>query len=86
MLAFINLNWSQISILFECNLLHLKLSFFTYHSVMLKLNVTWRDRRLDYLNLREDIYQNMLPDDEKQNIWKPEIGMISSYLMNCRDI
>ena len=43
---------------------------------MLKLNVTWRDRRLDYLNLREDIYQNMLPDDEKENIWKPEIGMI----------
>ena len=41
---------------------------------MLKLNVTWRDRRLDYLNLREDIYQNMLPDDEKENIWKPEIG------------
>ena len=43
---------------------------------MLKLNVTWRDRRLDYLNLREDIYQNMLPDDEKENIWKPEIGII----------
>ena len=53
---------------------------------MLKLNVTWRDRRLDYLNLREDIYQNMLPDDEKQNIWRPEIGMIFSYAISIWDI
>ena len=41
---------------------------------MLKLNMTWKDRRLEYLNLREDIYQNILPDDEKENVWIPTIG------------
>ena len=43
--------------------------------VMLKLNMTWKDRRLEYLNLRDDIYQNILPDDEKENVWIPTIGM-----------
>ena len=42
---------------------------------MLKLNMTWKDRRLEYLNLREDIYQNILPDDEKENVWIPTIGI-----------
>ena len=47
----------------------------TFHTrVMLKLNMTWKDRRLEYLNLREDIYQNILPDDEKENVWIPTIG------------
>ena len=41
---------------------------------MLKLNITWRDRRVDFLNLRDDIYQNILPDDEKMEMWVPEIG------------
>ena len=43
---------------------------------MLKLNLTWRDRRLDFLNLREDIYQNILPEDEKKDVWTPEIGVL----------
>ena len=46
-----------------------------YIRVMLKLNMTWKDRRLEYLNLREDIYQNILPDDEKENVWIPTIGI-----------
>ena len=37
--------------------------------------MTWKDRRLEYLNLREDIYQNILPDDEKENVWIPTIGI-----------
>ena len=40
----------------------------------MRLNLTWRDRRLDYLNLRDDIYQNIIPDDEYKQIWIPEIG------------
>ena len=43
---------------------------------MIKLNITWKDRRLDYLNLREDIYQNILPEEEKNKVWTPEIGML----------
>ena len=49
---------------------------FISFSVMLKLNITWRDRRVDFLNLRDDIYQNILPDDEKAEMWVPEIGKL----------
>ena len=47
---------------------------------MLKLNITWKDRRLDFLNLRDDIYQNILPDDEKEKVWIPKIGMNFSVI------
>ena len=47
----------------------------SYHRIMLRINITWRDRRVEYLNLRDDIYQNMVPDDEANKIWIPEIGM-----------
>ena len=40
----------------------------------MRINVTWRDRRLEFLNLRNDIYQNIVPDDEAKNVWIPEIG------------
>ena len=43
--------------------------------------MTWKDRRLEYLNLREDIYQNILPDDEKENVWIPTIGMRKCLLL-----
>lgn len=46
-----------------------------YHRIMLRINITWRDRRVEYLNLRDDIYQNMVPDDEANKIWIPEIGL-----------
>ena len=49
-------------------------------SVMMRLNITWRDRRLDYLNLRDDIYQNIVPEDEFDQIWIPEIGKIENSL------
>ena len=45
---------------------------------MMRLNITWRDRRLDYLNLRDDIYQNIVPEDEFDQIWIPEIGKIKN--------
>ena len=45
---------------------------------MMRVNVTWRDRRVEYLNLRNDIYQNLVPDDEVANIWIPEIGFYNA--------
>ena len=47
---------------------------------MMRVNITWKDRRIDYLNLRDDIYQNIVPDDEAQKVWIPEIGMCNEYL------
>ena len=44
----------------------------------MRLNITWRDRRVDFLNLREDIYQNLVPDYESSQMWIPEIGKYSS--------
>ena len=41
---------------------------------MMRINITWKDRRIDYLNLRDDIYQNIVPDDEAQKVRIPEIG------------
>ena len=41
---------------------------------MMRINVTWNDRRVDFLNLRDDIYQNLVPEDEASKMWIPEIG------------
>jgi hypothetical protein len=41
---------------------------------MLRINVTWKDRRVDYLNLRDDVYQNLIPNGEAAQMWIPEIG------------
>ena len=45
---------------------------------MMRINVTWRDRRLEFMNLRDDIYQNIVPDDEAANVWIPEIGFYNA--------
>lgn len=36
--------------------------------------MTWKDRRVDFLNLRDDIYQNLVPEDKAAKMWKPQIG------------
>lgn len=46
--------------------------------VIFKLNVTWKERRVDYLNLRDDFYQNLIPDSEKSLMWIPEIGFYNA--------
>ena len=51
---------------------------FTFNRVMMRLNVTWNDRRVDFLNLRDDIYQNLVPDDESSQMWIPEIGFYNA--------
>lgn len=43
-------------------------------SVIMELNITWRDRRLDYLHLRDDPYQNTVSPGYKKIVWIPEIG------------
>ena len=45
---------------------------------MMRVNITWKDRRVDYLNLRDDIYQNLVPDDEASQMWIPEIGFYNA--------
>ena len=47
--------------------------------VMMRINVTWNDRRVDFLNLRDDIYQNLVPEDEASEMWIPEIGTIFQF-------
>ena len=42
----------------------------------MRVNITWRDRRVDYLNIRDDIYQNLVPEDEASRMWIPEIGFV----------
>ena len=45
---------------------------------MMRVNITWRDRRVDYLNIRDDIYQNLVPEDESTRMWIPEIGFYNA--------
>ena len=42
----------------------------------MRVNITWKDRRVDYLNIRDDIYQNLLPEEESAKMWIPEIGFV----------
>ena len=41
---------------------------------MVRLNLTWRDRRLNYMNLRDDFYQNLVNLEEKKKLWLPTVG------------
>ena len=49
---------------------------FLVSRVMMRVNITWKDRRVDYLNIRDDIYQNLLPEEESAKMWIPEIGFV----------
>ena len=56
-----------------------KSSFKSFNSVILSINVTWRDRRLYFLNLRSDIFDNVLPDAARGAIWVPDIGELINW-------
>lgn len=43
-------------------------------SVIMELNITWKDRRLDYLHLSEDPFQNTVSPKYRKTLWIPEIG------------
>ncbi len=47
-------------------------------ALMLRLNLTWKDRRLSFFNLRPDIYMNNIPAREKSQLWVPEIGFANA--------
>ena len=51
---------------------------FLVSRVMMRVNITWKDRRVDYLNIRDDIYQNLLPEEESAKMWIPEIGFYNA--------
>ena len=40
-------------------------------SVIMRLNITWKDRRVEYLNLRNDVYQNIIPREQMDDMWIP---------------
>ena len=54
--------------------------------VMMRINVTWNDRRVDFLNLRDDIYQNLVPEDEASKMWIPEIGILFQFEFSCQNL
>lgn len=43
--------------------------------IIMSLNLTWFDQRLEFFNLRNDSYENMISTREKVDIWIPEIGL-----------
>lgn len=43
-------------------------------SVLLKVNMSWTDRRIDFLHLREDFFQNSVSRELRELLWIPEIG------------
>ncbi len=52
-------------------------------SVMMRVNITWKERRLKFLNLRDDIYENMISRKIRNDIWIPEIGKERNQIQNA---
>ena len=49
-------------------------------SVLLKVNMSWTDRRIDFLHLRNDVFQNSVSKDLRTNLWIPEVGELHRFL------
>ena len=47
-------------------------------SVIMKVNVTWTDRRVDFLHLNDDIFLNSVSSELRSKLWIPEIGMANA--------
>ena len=47
-------------------------------SVIMKLTLKWRDRRLEFLNLRQNFYQNSINPKLRSQLWIPEIGLANA--------
>ena len=39
--------------------------------VKFKLDMKWKDSRLKFINLKEDVYTNIVPPEEADKIWLP---------------
>lgn len=46
--------------------------------VIMRLNISWTDRRLDFLHLQDDIFLNSVSQDLRNIIWLPEVGMANA--------
>ncbi|XP_023326611.1 glycine receptor subunit alpha-2 [Eurytemora carolleeae] len=42
-------------------------------TIMIKIQVNWKDKRITFQNLRDDPYQNILTDEEVKLLWKPTV-------------
>ena len=58
------------------------LNIFNIFSVLLKVNMSWTDRRIDFLHLREDFFQNSVSRELRELLWIPEIGELHRLLIN----
>ena len=47
-------------------------------SVIMKLTIKWKDRRLEFLNLRQNFYQNSVNPLMRSRLWIPEIGLANA--------
>jgi len=47
--------------------------------MVMKVNMSWYDRRLTYKNLKSDIYRNLISPDERDQIWKPIYGFLKIF-------
>jgi hypothetical protein len=55
-------------------MMFLKKPNYLIFSVLLKVNMSWTDRRIDFLHLREDFFQNSVSRELRELLWIPEIG------------
>ena len=44
----------------------------------MKLNLSWTDRRIDFLHLRDDSFLNSVNPEIRSKLWIPEIGTYDS--------
>ena len=40
--------------------------------------MSWTDRRIDFLHLRDDVFQNTVSENLRQKLWIPELGKLLS--------
>ena len=53
-----------------------------FHSVLMKVNMSWTDRRIDFLHLRDDAFLNTVTASLRQKLWIPELGNLYSKFRN----
>ena len=49
-------------------------------ALTVRLNLTWKDGRLSYNNLRDDVYSNGIGPGERSGLWLPEIGLANAKI------
>ena len=46
--------------------------------VQFKMSITWRDPRLNYQNLKEDSFINIVSHEEENSIWFPQVVSLNT--------